>query len=353
MYNILNIKKKGKWNNYLNKLPINQQDIYFTPEYYKLYEENKDGNAKCFVFEQNGKIALYPFLINSVNELGCDLDNAYFDIQGAYGYNGVISSNNNEQFIKNFYESFENYCKKNNIIAEFTRFHPLLNNKKFSEQNLNIIYYRKTIFLDLTKDYDDIWKEEYSGKNRNMIRKAEKCGVVSFISQDEKDYQSFIELYSETMENVRASDYYYFDNIYFDNIRKELKNNQHLIISKINDELVGGMILIIYGDYAHYHLSARKREFGKYAINNHLLNYAIEFAKEQDCKLFHFGGGTGSDKNDPLFKFKSNFSTQRGEFYIGKKIHNPEIYNQLVQQWEKQNPQKTEQFKNHLLKYRN
>ncbi len=352
-FKLLDLSNKKVWNSYLIKLPINQQDIYFTPEYYELYEKNGEGKAKCFVFEQNNKIALYPFLINSVNELGYKLDKEYFDIQGAYGYNGVISSSNDEEFINDFYEAFDNYCRENNIIAEFTRFHPLLGNYKFSEKNLNIVFDRKTILLDLTKDYDDIWKEEYSGKNRNMIKKAEKLGVTSYISQDENDYADFIELYTETMKNVGATDYYYFDEMYFYNIRKGLKNNQHLIVSKINDEFVGGMLLFIYGDYAHYHLSARKREFGKYAINNHFLNYAIKVAKEQGCKLFHFGGGTSSDENDPLFKFKSNFSTERGAFYFGKKIHNSEIYNSVIEQWEKQNPNKTNQYKNQLLKYRN
>lgn len=352
-YKVLNNIKNNEWDKFIKLLPLNQQDIYFTPEYYELYEKNGEGKAKCFVFEQNGEIALYPFLINSVNELGYNLDNEYFDIQGAYGYNGVISSSNDREFINDFYKSFDKYCSENNIIAEFTRFHPLLSNYKFSEQNLNVVFDRQTISLDLTKDYDNIWKEEYSGKNRNMIKKAEKLGVTSNISQDENDYTNFIELYAETMKNVGATDYYYFDKTYFSNIRKGLNNNQYLIVSKINDEFVGGMILFIYGDYAHYHLSARKREYGKYAINNHFLNYAVKIAKEQGCKSFHFGGGTGSDENDTLFKFKSNFSTQRGEFHFGKKIHNLEIYNKVVQQWEKQNHQKAEQYKNQLLKYRN
>ena len=353
MYKLLNLNNSHLWKNYLNKLPVNQQDVYYTPEYYSIYEKNGDGKAQCFLFEQNGEIALYPFLINSVNELGYELDNNYFDIQGAYGYNGVISTTNEAWFINEFYNSFNLYCRENNIIAEFTRFHPVLNNHRFSEQNLNVVFDRKTVFLDITKNYNEIWTKEYSGNNRNMIRKAEKSGVKSLISQNEEDYLKFFELYHETMQNVGATVYYFFSEKYFKNMRMGLKDNLYLIFSKINDEFVGGMILFIYGDYAHYHLSARKKEFGKYAINNHFLDYAIKVAKKQGCKLFHFGGGTNSNENNPLFKFKSNFSSQRGEFYFGKKIHNIEIYNQVVNQWAKQNPEKIEQFKNQLLKYRN
>lgn len=67
------------------------------------------------------------------------------------------------------------------------------------------------------------------------------------------------------------------------------------------------------------------------------------------CKYFHFGGGVSSDMKDPLFKFKSGFSKENRKFYIGKKIHNQEIYDQIISIWEKNNPNKIDK---RLLKYR-
>ena len=100
------LDEKEQWTKLLGKLPIDQQDIYYTPEYYELHEKNGDGTAMCFVYQKNDDIALYPFLMNSVNDAGYDLDDTYFDIQGAYGYNGVVTSNNNISFRKKFYNSF-------------------------------------------------------------------------------------------------------------------------------------------------------------------------------------------------------------------------------------------------------
>ncbi len=130
-YKILDLSQKKEWKKYLELLLISQQDIYFTPEYYELYEKNGDGKVQCFIFKDNGDIALYPFLINSVNELGYKLDNEFCDIQGAYGYNGIISSSYDMEFRRKFFDAFNEYWKGNNIIAEFMRFHPLLNNYKF------------------------------------------------------------------------------------------------------------------------------------------------------------------------------------------------------------------------------
>ena len=35
MHKILDLKQKKEWKKYLKLLPIGQQDIYFTPEYYE------------------------------------------------------------------------------------------------------------------------------------------------------------------------------------------------------------------------------------------------------------------------------------------------------------------------------
>lgn len=72
-FEILNLSDSTKWKHYMEQLPVEQQDIYYTPGYYRLYEDLDDGKACCFVFKKGGDIALYPFLINSVNELGYDL----------------------------------------------------------------------------------------------------------------------------------------------------------------------------------------------------------------------------------------------------------------------------------------
>jgi len=130
---VLQLSDERKWQKYISRLPSDKQDVYYTPEYYRLYHDLKDGKARCFVYHEQGDLALYPFLINPVNISVFDLNRKYYDIQGAYGYNGVVSTSETQSFIQGFYCSFNNFCSDNSIIAEFTRFHPLLNNKRFSE----------------------------------------------------------------------------------------------------------------------------------------------------------------------------------------------------------------------------
>ena len=56
-YRVLTINEKEEWSRLLEKLPVDQQDIYYTPDYYKLYERNGDGTAMCFVYRSVDDIA--------------------------------------------------------------------------------------------------------------------------------------------------------------------------------------------------------------------------------------------------------------------------------------------------------
>ena len=111
------------------------------------------------------------------------------------------------------------------------------------------------------------------------------------------------------------------------------------------------MLLMVYGKYAHYHLSGRLKEYSNLAANNLILDQAIELAREKGVQFFHFGGGNTNDADDPLFKFKTNFSKTYSEFYIGKKVINHSVYEQICSIWEKENPTLKEKYKHFLLKY--
>jgi len=353
-FELLNVNNKNLWHEYLGRLPVDKQDVYFTPEYYSLYEKNGDGEANCFIFEKDGNIALYPFLKNSVNQLGYSLNNEFFDIQGAYGYNGVLTNSFDFNFIDQFYKSFDEYCNEKNIIAEFTRFHPLLGNHEFSKNHMQVIIDRETVALDLTLDYESIWLNEYSSKNRNMIRKAEKEGYIIEVIEAPSISQidSFIDIYTYSMKMANASEYYYFNRDFFYNTFIYLK--EHTLLFNVlnnNKEVVCTSIFFTYGDFFHYHLSGRNEKASNVA-NNFLLDEAIKFAKNKGAKLFYLGGGRSSDPNDSLLKFKGNFSENRVPFYVGKKIHNKAIYDQIIEQWIQKDITNKSKFSNRLLKYR-
>lgn len=346
---ILTLNDSIEWERLLLSLDTEQQDVYFTPEYYALYEHNGDGTACCFVYEEDNELILYPFLLNSINILGYDLNDEYYDIQGAYGYNGIVTSSRNEEFLARFYECFDRYCHENRIVAEFSRFHPLLNNQTLASPKMELFYSRRTVKLDLSLTIEEIWMNQFSSKNRNVIRKAEKDGVIIIESQD---YAFFREMYDQTMHNVNAEDFYYFPAEYYESFKETFADNLTLCFAMYDGKPIAGSMFIFSKDYAHYHLSGRDKNYHKIAANNAILWYGIQLAKERGCKWFHFGGGTTSAKDDLLLHFKQNFSKENGEFWIGKRIHDYDVYDKILEQWKANHPYSYESYKTLLLGYR-
>lgn len=347
MYKIFDLIHADKWNALLEIVPAKLRDVYFSPEYYSLYQNYGDGEAWCFVFEKDNNIALYPFLKNPITTLGYQLDKEYYDIQGAYGYNGLIASTDDASFIAAFWEEFDAYCQENDIIAEFMRFHPLLNNQRLASSQMKTFYSRQTVALDLTDD--DIWMHQISSKNRNVIRKAEKEGVTIVESDD---YETFRRLYDGTMTDLHAEDFYFFPQSYYEEYKQTFKDKSMLCLAMLNGKVIAGSMFMFSDDYAHYHLSARDREYSRYAANNLILWYGIQKAKERGCKWFHFGGGTTGEDDDSLLQFKKDFSKTLCEFWIGKRVYNQVVYEQIVEQWKTKHPESYEHNRVKLLGYR-
>ncbi len=350
---VLTLKNEIEWNRLIAELPVEQQDIYFTYGYYFLYENNKEGEATCFIYKEDGNIILYPFLKNEINSLGYELDALYYDIQGAYGYNGIISSSLDPNFIRNFQKTFSNYCKENHIVAEFTRLHPLILNKPIFEHDYKLIKDRETIVINLEDDYSAIWEKKYSSENRNMIRKAQKLGyrIKIITNPTESDISSFIEIYINNMQKVNADKYYYFNQNYFENTFRKLSNSAYIFnVLNEKNETISSSIFFTYGQYFHYHLSG-KSNLSDNSATNFLIDQAVIYAKGIGAKLFLLGGGRTSLDNDSLLKFKKNFTKDTVPFYIAKRIHNQTIYDELLSQWEKLLSE-SNKSSNILLKYR-
>ncbi|WP_324719209.1 GNAT family N-acetyltransferase [Salinimicrobium sp. HB62] len=350
----LDLNDSDKWQEYLERIPEPQRDIYFSPDYYRLYEKLGDGIAKCFIVTNGKETALYPYLMNAVDKKKYNLEEDYYDIQGAYGYNGTIYTSLNDEVIAAFDEAFNQYCLEKKILAEFTRFHPLLKNREFSKNRMKIIDDRETVYLALGQEIDDLWKDQFSSQVRNKIRKAHKRGYSSEVlkNPEGEDIQTFIEIYRGNMEMVNADEYFYFNSEYFENTFKYLPGHSYLMnIKNEQGEIISSTILFKYGDYFHYHLSGRTRDAISWA-SNFLYSESINLAKDLGAKFYHFGGGRTGNPKDSLLRFKKGFSNTSSIFTLGKKIYYPEVYNSIEKQWNSENPHLEEEYRNFLLKYR-
>ncbi|TKD70813.1 lipid II:glycine glycyltransferase FemX [Pseudalkalibacillus hwajinpoensis] len=332
---ILDLSDKQTWHAYLNR--IENKDIYFTPEYSEIYERNGEGKAQLFIYEEGDNFVYYPYLLRSLSELThlrkfVAKYGALYDISTPYGYGGPITNLRDEiearSLLLRSAIAFNDHCIKANIISEFIRFHPLLQNQSIYSGS-EPIYIRDTIHVDLTRDYDDIWAN-YDTKNRNRIRKANSYDL-RIVHRDISELSDFLRLYYSTMTKNGARDYYYFSEAFFQHTCELLKEKAELIEVVTKDEKVIMSALFICGDDTiHYHLSGSDSDQLKLSANNLILDYTVRWAKERNYKSLHLGGGyTGN--GDSLYRFKKRFNKKGNlPFYIGKQIHCPDIYEEIV-----------------------
>jgi len=337
---LLTTKDSEKWIKLLEE--TEHPDIYFTPEYAKIYEYNYSketdeafcGTSLLFYFGNKDEFVLYPFIKRDINELPFVKQNEMshtYDVISHYGYNGPIIKCSNEEnkknLVKKFLSAFNEFCIENNIVSEFTRFHPLLDNHKFFKELVPIDERFHTIYVDLTLDETTLLKN-MSKKTRNLIRKAEKNNVEIMRSKNiKRDLPVFSELYLQTMKRNKANKKYLFPLKFFQNTVELLKDNLSLFIAKHDGKIIAASLFMHDYEFIHYHFSGADKDYLNLAPNNLLIWKVILWAKKQGYKKFHLGGGLKDE--DGLYHFKSGFSKNHSVFLTSNKIHNKKIYNKL------------------------
>ena len=322
---VYSLQDSDKWDEIVKS--FKDYDIYYLSGYLKCLKIIGDGEPLLFYYEDTNCRGINVVLkrdISSDKNFDNLEKNTYFDLTSPYGYGGwIIEGESTEKLFSKYSE----WCKQNNIVAEFVRFHPLIGNQKACERAYDVIALGQVVAMDCTSE-DVIWGN-LSSKNRNQVKKSVKEGVSISIGKLEK-LDRFIEIYEQTMIRNGAEDYYFFDREYYDCLFNELKDNAVIFSSEYQGETISSAIIFYCNDKANYHLSGATRKYNGLCESQQLLYEVAKWANKNNCKSFLLGGGVGS-KEDSLYLFKKGFNKQNSyQFYIGKKIHNDEIYNKLV-----------------------
>ncbi len=307
------------------------KDIYFDKNYGKLYEHIEKGKAHVFEYkDENGKVS-NQFIIREIpSKIG---ENIYYDIITPYGYGGPIIEKRikgkEEELLKKYEQEFKQYCKKNNIVSEFVRFHPIENNAIDFKSIYSIQYLRPTLGTNLNISENPMEKE-FSKSCRKTIRQVLKKGITYRVIENVEDFSEFKRIYYLNMDRKKADEYYYFDDEYFEKMNKYFHNNLIQVQAIYENKVVAAGLYFISNKTIHVHLSGTDTKY-LHLSPAYILKYAtVLWGKQKGYNLIHYGGGTSNSLENSLYLFKKKFAQNTEfDFYIGKKIWNKEVYEKL------------------------
>ena len=134
------IEQSEEWDKAVRSLDT--YDIYYLSGYVKAFWIHGDGEPMLFYYaDENLKginvvmrrdIADDPFFSDKVER------HALFDLITPYGYGGWLIEGNGEK--KELFSAYEAWCRANNVVSEFVRYHPMLNNAVQAESFYDVIH---------------------------------------------------------------------------------------------------------------------------------------------------------------------------------------------------------------------
>ncbi|MES1023214.1 GNAT family N-acetyltransferase [Gloeocapsa sp. BRSZ] len=306
-----------------------RHDIYHLPEYVALEAQRINAIAEAILITEGDKVFFVPYLLRSCHALFANqLEVEVFDIISPYGYPGILLNDaaSTPEFLNTAFEGFVHQLSHKKVCSAFVRLHPILNqNLEYPCCKLN----GETVSVDLKLSLAEIWHQTRP-EHRNKINKTKRIGMTAKIVPFAEYIDIFIDLYEQTMDRVGATQSYYFGRDYFIQLSQALKDNLHLCVVELNDEIICGGIFTEACGIVQYHLGGTKSAFLKQAPSKLMFDYVRTWAKERGNEFLHLGGGVGGAK-DSLYHFKAGFSKQRHPFSTIRLVVDQKNYDNLVQ----------------------
>lgn len=328
MLNVYTIENAEQWDSVVRSFA--RYDVYYLSGYAQGLRAHGDGEPLLF-YCQTGSLrginVVMKRAIANDPRFAEKLADELYDFVSPYGYGGWLLEGEGD--VSLLVEEYDRWCRKNHIVSEFVRFHPLLKNHEAVAGVYDTVCLGSTVAMDLASR-QTVW-EDMTSKNRNMVRKAQKNGLRVYRASGPEMYRVFKEIYDLTMDKDHADSYYYFGDAYYESIREDLAHNAQIFYAQTEDGTVAAAAIMLGANgRLNYHLSGSRQELQRLAPTNLLLYEAACWGCENGYQTFHLGGGIGA-KEDSLYSFKKAFCRKESHpFYIGKRIIDPEAYRMLV-----------------------
>jgi hypothetical protein len=314
-----------------------RHDVYHLPEYVELSAGRLEGgNPFAFVAEEDGHQLLVPLVVRPV-QAGAGRRPSLFDATSPYGYPGPLlrrgADGEDGRFLVRAVEAFLDGLRERHIISAFIRLHPILTLPLAPLHRIGrVVPHGDTVSVDLALPREDLWSQTRQNHRRD-ITKAARSGQTARIDDGWEAFDTFVNLYYQTMQRLNAEEYYYFPTAYLIDLKATLQDRLHLCVVEVEGQVAAAGLFTEVCGIVQYHLSGTADAFTASHPLKTMLNFVSDWAKRRGNQVLHLGGGLGGQR-DSLYHFKAGFSHIRHPFFTWRVVSEEAGYRRAVERWE-------------------
>lgn len=354
-YTLCSTEESSVWDDLYSLLSNASRSPFFSSRYYRSYMSVESGKVDCFCgYQDDENFLFYPYIRKNINILGYELDDEYFDVSGAYGYNGPIGAVSDPSFAEKFNVELQKCFLQGNVVTEFVRYCPITNNRMFHNytDQINVL---DNVFIDLSRGLNWVWQDSFEYRVRKTIRKGEAYGLKTACYRgseiDPECLEALYNIYNSTMQRNTADSFYYFDLKFFWSMVENLGDMVLLSITYYADAPISTELILIGPMLAFGFLGGTLSEFYQYKANTFQRWELLKYLDSIGIKKYSMGGG--ATRGDSIYDFKMSFAQGcNSPFYIGTKVHLPEVYTEIRSQWSAKHPRAAQMHNGKLQGYR-
>ncbi|MGH8789243.1 MAG: GNAT family N-acetyltransferase [Cupriavidus necator] len=297
-----------------------RHDSHHMPGWLRAAQHEGSGKAFAVHVMEGGHELFVPLLNRDIN--GKD-----WDASSPYGFAGpLVSDDAPDSFVDTALSAALDLLRDRGCVSCFIRLNPIVNAPWRSAIG-TLIDHGMTISIDLSKSEADHWRETSHG-HRLEISKAMRAGVTVRLDETLETLPHFIRLYNASMDRLRASDYYFFDDAYHYTLAQELGDRLRLFVAEEDGVIIGGATVTVSDGTGilQGHLMGIDARYRHRQPSKIMLHAIRQWGREQGHRYYHLGGGLGGSADDSLFRFKRGFSPDTHVFRTQRVVVDPGRY---------------------------
>ena len=292
---------------------VGAHDFVHTYDFHAASEANGDGSPIGFALRDDERRtqAFWPLLRREID------GGEEFDLTSVYGYAGPLFRESAPEGPQKLLVGMAEH----GAISVFSRLHPLFDDRITDDPGKKAI--GEVVSIEISPA-DDPPKSYRTNHKRNIARMLAQ-GFTTRVVNDANAFRRFQPLYEAAMDDLDASECYYFKQPFYEGIRTASDFQSFIIFAELAGREVAAVLFTLSGNIMQYFLSATLPEFRQAAPSKLIIAEAHRIAAAEGLKHLVLGGGVGG-RRDNLFHFKYGFSKCVRTQHIFRRILDSERY---------------------------